>query len=173
MNFYQRIQELAKKKGVSFKQIEKELNYPTNTLYNYKSKDPSGQRLIELSKYFGVSIDFLLGRKDNELVGLGKFIDELNRRYDDVISLSFMNSDFFGFCIVIEEIALNSLRIALGTNMTSEIISEYSSTGFKRQEYLSSFKEQIDDKTLKALEIPHLKETILEQEKQIASKYFV
>lgn len=38
MSFYQRIQELAQKKGVSFKQIEKEMSYPTNTLYGYKSK---------------------------------------------------------------------------------------------------------------------------------------
>lgn len=64
MNFYQKLQELAKDKGVSFKQIEKELNYPTNTLYNYKSKDPSGQRLIELADYFDVTIDYLLGREE-------------------------------------------------------------------------------------------------------------
>ncbi|MCT1181503.1 helix-turn-helix domain-containing protein [Lactococcus lactis] len=63
MSFYQRIQELAQKKGVSFKQIEKEMNYPTNTLYGYKSKVPGGQRLVELSQYFGVSIDYLMSKK--------------------------------------------------------------------------------------------------------------
>ncbi|MGN1395461.1 MAG: helix-turn-helix domain-containing protein [Lactococcus garvieae] len=66
MNFYQTLQKLAKDKGVSFKQIEKELNYPTNTLYNYKTKDPTGQRLIELADYFDVSTDYLLG-KENEV----------------------------------------------------------------------------------------------------------
>lgn len=63
MSFYQRIQELAQKKGVSFKQIEKEMSYPTNTLYGYKSKVPGGQRLVELSQYFDVSIDYLMCRK--------------------------------------------------------------------------------------------------------------
>ena len=67
MNFYQKLQELAKDKGVSFKQIEKDLDYPTNTLYNYKSKDPSGQRLIELADYFDVTTDYLLGREEKEV----------------------------------------------------------------------------------------------------------
>lgn len=67
MSFYQRIQGLAQKKGVSFKQIEKEMNYPTNTLYGYKSKVPGGKRLVELSQYFGVSIDFLMSKKDEEI----------------------------------------------------------------------------------------------------------
>ncbi|MCT0449920.1 hypothetical protein [Lactococcus lactis] len=67
MSFYQRVQELAQKKGVSFKQIEKEMSYPTNTLYGYKSKVPGGQRLVELSQYFGVSIDFLMGQKNEKI----------------------------------------------------------------------------------------------------------
>ncbi|MDG4982872.1 helix-turn-helix transcriptional regulator [Lactococcus lactis] len=67
MNFYQRLQELALKKGVSFKQIEEEMKYSKNTLYGYKSKVPGGRRLVELSQYFGVSIDFLMGRKNQEV----------------------------------------------------------------------------------------------------------
>ncbi|BDW46606.1 helix-turn-helix domain-containing protein [Lactococcus garvieae] len=106
------------------------------------------------------------------LVGPDKFKTELERRYDDIINLSFMNSNFSGFCIVIEEIALNSLRVALGKKIHNEIIEDYSSGGYKRQEYLSNFKEKIDNKSIKAIEIPNLKETILEKEQQIALQYF-
>ncbi|MCJ7967853.1 MAG: hypothetical protein MUW51_01635 [Lactococcus lactis] len=77
-----------------------------------------------------------------------------------------------GFCNIIEEIALNSLRTALGPKMNNEIIEEYSSAGYKRQEYLSNFKEQIDDEAIKATEIPNLKETIIQNEQELASKYF-
>lgn len=83
-----------------------------------------------------------------------------------------MNSDFSSFCNIIEEIALNSLREALGLKMNKEIIEEYSSAGYKRQEYLSNFKEQIDDETIKATEIPNLKKTIIQNEQELASKYF-
>lgn len=83
-----------------------------------------------------------------------------------------MNSDFLSFCNIIEEIALNSLREALGLKMNKEIIEEYSSAGYKRQEYLSNFKEQIDDETIKATEIPNLKKTIIQNEQELASKYF-
>ena len=61
MSFYQRLQNLAKDKGISFREIEENLDYPKNTLYSYKTKDPSGKRLVELSRYFGVSTDYLLG----------------------------------------------------------------------------------------------------------------
>mgnify|MGYP007025187391 FL=1 len=56
--------------------------------------------------------------------------------------------------------------------MNKEIIEEYSSAGYKRQEYLSNFKEQIDDETIKATEIPNLKKTIIQNEQELASKYF-
>ena len=106
------------------------------------------------------------------LVGPDIFIKELERRYDDVVVLSFMNSDFMGFCNVIEEIALNSLRVTLGNKITKEIISDYSSGWRKQQEYLSPFKKQISDNTKKPYEIPRLKKTILQEEGKSAAKYF-
>lgn len=71
------------------------------------------------------------------------------------------------FCNIIEEIALNSLREALGLKMNKEIIEEYSSAGYKRQEYLSNFKEQIDDETIKATEIPNLKRLLFKMNKNL------
>lgn len=172
--FKENIKQLRKSKGLTQKKIAEDLGITQPTYQQWESgkRSPTGETLEKLANFFNVSTDFLLGRNNGEQDGINKFTNELNRRYDDVIVLSFMNSDFLGFCIVIEEIALNSLRTALGEDMTSEIVSDYTSTGFKRQEYLSGFKEQIDDKNINAVEIPRLKETVLEHERKIASKYF-
>lgn len=62
MNFYERLQDLAKKQGKSFNEIEQELGLGKNTLYSYKKNQPTAQRLKQFSEYFNVSIDYLLGR---------------------------------------------------------------------------------------------------------------
>lgn len=62
--FYERLQLLAKKNKKSLNQIEKELELPKNTLYNYKKNSPTTDRLNALAKYFNVSTDYLLGREE-------------------------------------------------------------------------------------------------------------
>jgi transcriptional regulator with XRE-family HTH domain len=64
--FYERLQLLAKKNKKSLNQIEKELELPKNTLYNYKKNSPTTDRLNALAKYFNVSTDYLLGREENK-----------------------------------------------------------------------------------------------------------
>ncbi len=168
------LKQLRIEKGLTQKEVAQHFGIAQSNYQQWESgkRSPSGETLEKLADFFKVSTDFLLGRNPVERVGLDKFIEELDRRYDDVIVLSFMNGDFLGFCNIIEEIALNSLRTALGPKMNNEIIEEYSSAGYKRQEYLSNFKEQIDDEAIKATEIPNLKETIIQNEQELASKYF-
>lgn len=168
------LKQLRIEKGLTQKEVAQHFGIAQSNYQQWESgkRSPSGETLEKLADFFKVSTDFLLGRNPVERVGLDKFIEELERRYDDVIVLSFMNSDFLSFCNIIEEIALNSLREALGLKMNKEIIEEYSSAGYKRQEYLSNFKEQIDDETIKATEIPNLKKTIIQNEQELASKYF-
>lgn len=62
--FYKKLQELAKKKGKSFAQIEKDLGLAKNSMYNYKTKKPTADRLNAIAEYFDVSVDYLLGRQD-------------------------------------------------------------------------------------------------------------
>lgn len=64
--FYKKLQELAKRKGKSFAQIEKDLGLAKNSIYNYKTKKPTADRLSELATYFGVTIDYLLDDSENE-----------------------------------------------------------------------------------------------------------
>lgn len=60
--FYDHLRDLCSCSGKSINQVEKELGYPRNTLHNYRFKVSKGvQRLVELSHYFGVSSEYLMG----------------------------------------------------------------------------------------------------------------
>ncbi len=79
MSFYKRLQSLSKKNKKSFNQIEQDLNYGKNTLYNYKKQNPNQERLLELAKYFNVSTDYLLGITDTkQLTSTESELSQLN-----------------------------------------------------------------------------------------------
>ena len=64
--FYNRLKMLSDYYDKSINEVEKDLNYPRNALHNYKGKRlPSGTRLIELSRYFNVSPEYLIGMSHN------------------------------------------------------------------------------------------------------------
>lgn len=59
---YERLIEQISYTKKSVNQVERELGYPRNALHNYKyGRDLSAKRLIELSHYFDVSPEYLLG----------------------------------------------------------------------------------------------------------------
>lgn len=62
---YEKIKDLAKSKGKSLGQVEQALGYGRNTLYKIKHSSPSADRLQEIADYFGVSLDYLVGKSDN------------------------------------------------------------------------------------------------------------
>lgn len=83
---FERIKELAKKRGLSLNQVEEKLGYSKNTLYSLKRQKVSSDRLQEIADYFGVSTDYLLGRTDNPAIAGEKApeheieLDDLNGR---------------------------------------------------------------------------------------------
>lgn len=62
---YEKIKELADKRGISLTKLEEDLGYSRNTLYKLKSQKPNAERISEIADYFQVSTDYLLGRTDN------------------------------------------------------------------------------------------------------------
>lgn len=68
MTFYERLTELRREKGVTQKQIQEELNLGKNSFGDWKKgiiPIRSTQQL--LAKYFGVSIDYLMGKTNNPI----------------------------------------------------------------------------------------------------------
>lgn len=63
--FYTQLQILARQYNMSMNQLERELNLPRNALNNYKNnRSPSAHRLAQIARFFGVSMEYLLGETD-------------------------------------------------------------------------------------------------------------
>lgn len=65
---FEKIKELAKKRGKSLGQVEEDLGYGRNTLYKIKNSTPNAERIAEVANYFNVSTDYLLGRTENPAI---------------------------------------------------------------------------------------------------------
>lgn len=59
MTIYQRIQELAKRRKISIRQIELDLGYANGSLRKWHSSAPT-DRLSQVAKYLGTTPDFLI-----------------------------------------------------------------------------------------------------------------
>lgn len=63
---FERIKELAKKRGVNLQKVSEDLGFSTNYLYSLKNKKtPSADHIAKIAEYFNVSTDYILGRIDN------------------------------------------------------------------------------------------------------------
>lgn len=68
---FEKIKELADKKGISINRLEEQLGFSRNTIYNMKTKKPNAERVAAIADYFNVSTDYLLGRTDNPRIAKG------------------------------------------------------------------------------------------------------
>ena len=64
--FLERLQEL-KNKDMTYKQLAKEIGIPNSTIYSWSNKSnmPKINNIIKLSNYFKCSIEYLIGRTDD------------------------------------------------------------------------------------------------------------
>ena len=66
---FEKIKELAKKRGVNLQKVSEDLGFSTNYLYSLKNKKtPSAEHIAKIADYFNVSTDYLLGRTDNPAI---------------------------------------------------------------------------------------------------------
>lgn len=66
MTTLDRVKILCKERGITVPILEERLNIPNNTIYQWKSRTPGTDRLEKVADYFNVSVDYLLGRTDEE-----------------------------------------------------------------------------------------------------------
>ena len=61
-----RLRELRIEKGRNMSEMAKEIGIPYTTYISYEKgeREPNSEMLIKLSRHFGVSIDYLIGRTD-------------------------------------------------------------------------------------------------------------
>lgn len=61
---YTRIKQLADNKNISLAQIERDLDFSNGSISTWRKGKASSDKLAKLAKYFGVSVDYLLGISD-------------------------------------------------------------------------------------------------------------
>lgn len=68
-----RISELRNKLGISMKEAAARLDMPYTTYVNYEkgTREPNSETLIKLSRFFGTTIDYLLGKPETSIVPPG------------------------------------------------------------------------------------------------------
>lgn len=60
---FKRITELCKEKGVTVAKLERETGISNGTISRWGTSSPTVDKLRKVADYFGVSVDFLLGRE--------------------------------------------------------------------------------------------------------------
>ncbi|HEW4562562.1 TPA: helix-turn-helix transcriptional regulator [Streptococcus pneumoniae] len=81
---FEKIKELAKKRGKALGQVEEDLGYGRNTLYKIKNSTPNAERIAEIANYFNVSTDYLLGRTDNPVIAGSDEFAQVNGQIIDL-----------------------------------------------------------------------------------------
>ena len=66
MNLYERIQELAKSKNISIRQLEEKLGLANATIRRLVTQNPGIDKVQAVAKFFHVSVDYLLGNEEIE-----------------------------------------------------------------------------------------------------------
>ncbi|MCT4443524.1 MULTISPECIES: helix-turn-helix domain-containing protein [Lactiplantibacillus] len=61
----ERIKQISKKRGFSLTQVNDKANLGKNTIYSWKTKEPSINNLKAVADVLNVSVDYLLGNTDN------------------------------------------------------------------------------------------------------------
>lgn len=67
MGFSKRIKELREARGLSQEALAEQLKIPRSTVTHYENSDdrhPRQQRLKDIADFFGVSVDYLIGRSE-------------------------------------------------------------------------------------------------------------
>ncbi|WP_077621522.1 helix-turn-helix domain-containing protein [Sediminibacillus massiliensis] len=70
MSFSKRLRKLREERGLSQEELAKKLNMPRTSVSHYENGEsdrvPRQKRLYDLADFFGVTVDYLLGRSDSD-----------------------------------------------------------------------------------------------------------
>lgn len=86
------VKQLCASKNITATELERVLDFGVGTIHRWGTSSPSADKLQKVADYFGVSVDYLLGRDSNATVtdddikfalfgGDGEITDE---QYDEV-----------------------------------------------------------------------------------------
>lgn len=72
MNPYQVVRELAKSKNMTISSLEQELGFGNGNLARWAKSAPNSTNLLKVADYFGVTVDYILGRGEKKYYDLNQ-----------------------------------------------------------------------------------------------------
>ena len=87
-----RMSELREAKGMSAREAAKQIGVPPTTYHNWEKgeREPNSDMLIKLADFFGVSIDYMIGRSEERAA---KHLTAATGEEDDLLRLFRRMSD--------------------------------------------------------------------------------
>lgn len=76
---YENIKNLCKERKMSILALERALNFPKNTISDWRNALPLCERVLIVAAYFDVSVDFLVGNVENRLSHKINYSSSTNR----------------------------------------------------------------------------------------------
>lgn len=77
MTTFDRVKNLAAKKGISLTKLAEVIDISSHSLYKWKTSTPSADKLEKVADYFNVSVDYLLGRTESPEIKIDKDIETI------------------------------------------------------------------------------------------------
>lgn len=68
-----RLKELCDKHGETFASLERRMDFGNGTIRRWANTTPSADKLAKVADFFGVSVDYLMGRTDDDSDNQGAF----------------------------------------------------------------------------------------------------
>ncbi|MEE6658543.1 helix-turn-helix transcriptional regulator [Pediococcus acidilactici] len=64
MTTFERIQSLAKKRGLGIRDLARKAGLGETTIYGWKNRTPDSSKLEAVARVLGVTVDYLLGKNE-------------------------------------------------------------------------------------------------------------
>lgn len=138
--FYERLKLLCEKKGIKLTNLIQELGMSSGNMNKWKNGVvPKGNTLSKLADYFNVSVDYLIGKTD----------EQTSTYHANNINSNFVQGNNSGSISVSSTFNGNSNDISLSKEET-EILNIYRSLNARDRTKLMTFVFDIQDQATKA-----------------------
>ena len=92
MGLYEQIKELARLRKISIAQLERDLDLSNGSISKWSNNTPSIDKIEKVANYFGVSVDYILGREVPEWADKKDIID-LARVLEEKVNMAYGGED--------------------------------------------------------------------------------
>ena len=84
-----RLKSLREDRGMTMKECAMRLKMPYTTYVNYEkgAREPNSETLIQIANFFGVSVDFLVGRDTKQSLSCENSSSEIEKKQAEYVAL--------------------------------------------------------------------------------------